>query len=266
MTLAQAARLRPLGRAPDVRRHARSTSAPRSACSHEHRDPGRQCVERGRLRRPPDGHGGHPARVEGVELHPDGAEGATGPLPDALAHGGPGGRPVLPEQQRVEDLQPLRDRARHRATPWSRATSATTTSATAYFLEDGAETGNMIDRQPRAGHPGDRHRARASCPPTPDAATFWITNPDNTYPGQRRGRLQRVRLLVRAAGLAHRPVDRRAATSRAPPRSGSSATTWPTRTVERRPQRGSRPDGSTATVETAHYAPAPIRATARAAS
>ncbi|HYC32109.1 MAG TPA: G8 domain-containing protein [Gemmatimonadales bacterium] len=51
-----------------------------------------------------------------------------------------------------------------------------------YFLEDGAETGNLI-----AGNLGVRTRNAASgegvLPTDGSAATFWITNPDNTVRG-----------------------------------------------------------------------------------
>ena len=50
-----------------------------------------------------------------------------------------------------------------------------------YFLEDGAETGNLIAGNLGLGTHGDR--PRACSPPTPSAATFWITNPDNTIRG-----------------------------------------------------------------------------------
>ena len=64
----------------------------------------------------------------------------------------------------------------------SRTTSPSTSSATAIFLEDGVETGNvlehnlgMLTRRASAG--------QATLPTDVTPATFWITNPDNVVRG-----------------------------------------------------------------------------------
>ena len=78
-----------------------------------------------------------------------------------------------------------------------------------YFLEDGAETGNLI-----AGNLGLGTRtatAEGVLPTDNRAATFWITNPDNTIRGNAAAGSDGLRLLVRAARLAHRTLGRQPA-------------------------------------------------------
>ena len=84
------------------------------------------------------GYGGHmmimqgaTAHIEGVELYPHGAARPPRALSDALAHGRRRHGTVLPQQQRLEDLQPLRDGARQRQRDGARTTSATITPVTA---------------------------------------------------------------------------------------------------------------------------------------
>ena len=129
------------------------------------------------------GFGGHimgmggTLRVEGVELHFMGQKGLMARYPMHWHLMGAGGRPVLRGKQRVEELQPLRDRARDQQRPGR---------------------GQCLLRQPGPRLlPGGRQPRRATCsrgtsasgptsttegvlPTDASAATFWITNPDNT--------------------------------------------------------------------------------------
>ena len=97
-----------------------------------------------------------------------------------------------------------------------------------YFLEDGAETGNLI-----AGNLGLGTRTAGRRRPAPTdsrAATFWITNPDNTVRGQ-RGRRLGGRSASGTRCRPRRPASRPGSPiCRAPPRCASSATTSPTPT------------------------------------
>ena len=87
---------------------------------------------------------GATAHVEGVTFTAHGPEGAPGALPDALAHGGRGGRTVFPQQLGMEDAS-IAASPCTAPTTWSpTATSATITSGHGFFLEDGAESGNTF--------------------------------------------------------------------------------------------------------------------------
>ena len=98
-----------------------------------------------------------------------------------------------------------------------------------YFLEDGAETGNLI-----AGNLGVRTRNTATgegvLPTDSRAATFWITNPDNTVRGNVAAGSDGFgfwyALPASPTGLSSGAAD----PARARRRCASSAATWPTPT------------------------------------
>ena len=120
-----------------------------------------------------------------------------------------------------------------------------------YFLEDGAETGNLIagnlglgTQTHRRGRAADRRPRRH----------LLDHQPRQHRSRQRRGRLGRLRLLVRAAGVADRALDRpaRAAAQHPAPRVQRQRGAHQ---PARRPARGRRARGRTATTETVFYAP-----------
>ncbi len=220
-----AAGVRPLRRGPVDRRQDRGRAGGSRAPHPQHRHSGRQRDQRERIRRPPHGHGRHPpGRGRRAPFH--GPEGAHGPVSDALAHDGAGGRAVFRAEQRVEELQPLRDGARQQQRPGRRQ---------CVLRPPGPRVlprGRGRDRQPGGGQSrtGDaqHHRGRAAHrQPRGHLLDHQSGQHDS---GQRGGRLGWLRLLVRAARLAHGSLGGQPAAAARRRRCASSATTWPTRT------------------------------------
>jgi len=122
----------------------------------------------------------------------------------------------------------------------------------AYFLEDGAETGNVFEtnlgvatRRPAAGE--------QVLPSDLEPATFWITNPDNTYRGNvaagSRGFGFWFALPAAPTGLSVGDPARPRST---PLREFSDNVAHSNRNTGLNVDQGPKPDG---TVETVHYAP-----------
>ena len=182
------------------------------------------------LRRPHHRHGRSHRAYRGRRAVPDGAAGPSGALSDALAHGGRRQRPVFPEQQRLADLQPLCHGPRQPTTAAVQDNVCYDHTGHGYFLEDGAEIGNLIEGNlgltSRVPTGADRLLA-SDCPP----GHLLDHQPGQHRSGQRRGRLPGLRLLVRLPRVAHRAVRRASRTCRGPRRCASSPATWPTPTT-----------------------------------
>ena len=125
----------------------------------------------------------------------------------------------------------------------------------AYFLEDGAETGNVLDhnlglvtRRPANGE--------ALLPSDVDPATYWITNPDNTYRGNvaagSRGFGFWIALPAAPTGLS---TGNPAKPRETPFREFTDNVAHSNNNTGLNLDHGPKPDGTT---ETVHYAPRQI--------
>ena len=133
------------------------------------------------------GFGGHligmggTLRVEGVELHFMGQKGLLARYPMHWHMMGPVDGQYFARQQRVEELQPLRHGARDRQRP-GRGQRLLRPPRPRLLPRGRRRDRQLHRRQPRASAPTSTDR-RGLLPTDTRAATFWITNPDNTIRG-----------------------------------------------------------------------------------